>query len=298
MGGQCICKPNVMGRRCDRCVPGTYGLGPEGCRPCDCDSQGALQPDVQYCDPTGGQCRCRHPGITGRKCDKCKAGFYKFPDCLACQCNGHSDYCDQNNGVCLNCREHTTGEHCELCEDGYYGNPLLGSGDQCKACMCPGGPDSGRQFAQTCQEIVDSLTFQSKVRCNCLPGYTGETCNQCAPGNYGNPHEISGYCTACDCNGNIDVNDPFACDARTGVCTGCLYDTAGPNCERCRDFYYGNAFTRDCRGIIVCSENFKQNLRIIFQLANVMSEEPWQQAVWAVSATAMRAMDSVHACPT
>lgn len=32
LGGKCSCKTNVDGRKCNRCAPGTYGFGPEGCQ--------------------------------------------------------------------------------------------------------------------------------------------------------------------------------------------------------------------------------------------------------------------------
>lgn len=31
-GGQCSCKSNVVGRKCNRCAPGTYGFSPQGCQ--------------------------------------------------------------------------------------------------------------------------------------------------------------------------------------------------------------------------------------------------------------------------
>jgi len=236
--GQCVCQQNVIGRKCDRCAPGTYGFSPEGCRPCECDMQGSLN---QFCDDKTGKCTCR-PRVTGRTCDKCLPGYFQFPQCMTCSCNGHADTCTPDYGVCINCRDHTVGEHCEMCENGYYGSPLLGSDDQCRPCMCPDGPNSNRQFATGCRKDE----FSSRVVCFCKPGYTGSRCDQCASSYWGNPQDSNGICRKCDCSGNVDESDENACDADTGICTGCLYNTAGIHCERCRDFYYGSASERTC----------------------------------------------------
>ncbi|XP_059799850.1 laminin subunit beta-2 [Hypanus sabinus] len=238
-GGQCRCKPNVVGRRCHQCAPGTFGFGPVGCRACSCSREGSVS---MLCEPVSGQCPCR-AGAFGTQCSQCQPGHWGFPHCQPCQCNGHADHCHQQTGVCLNCRSPTAGTHCERCAEGYYGNPLLGSGEQCRPCPCPGVLGSGRNFANSCYQ--DSRTRQ--VLCNCQPGYTGSRCEQCAAGYYGNPLLPGGRCEPCQCHGNIDVSNPQSCDRETGRCLTCLYNTDGPHCELCKMGFYGNARQHNCR---------------------------------------------------
>ena len=66
------------------------------------------------------------------------------------------------------------------------------------------------------------------------------------------------FCKPCDCNGNINVSDTNACNSITGICQECLYHTYGDHCERCEDWYYGDAVNllnnpdKNCKG-----KNFK-----------------------------------------
>uniref|UniRef100_A0A4W6G170 Laminin, beta 2 (laminin S) n=1 Tax=Lates calcarifer TaxID=8187 RepID=A0A4W6G170_LATCA len=246
-GGQCRCKPNVIGRRCDQCAPGTYGFGPSGCVACGCSLEGSV---TRLCDKFTGQCQCR-PGAFGQRCDGCQLGHWGFPSCRPCQCNGHADQCDQRTGACINCRDNTGGDKCDRCANGYYGNPVLGiaSSGQCRPCPCPDGPNSGRHFAASCYQ--DSRNRQ--IICNCNQGYTGARCEECAPGYYGNPSQPGGRCQPCQCNNNIDMSDMDACDRQTGECRKCLYNTEGPNCGICKSGYFGDASRRNCRK---CTCNF------------------------------------------
>uniref|UniRef100_A0A3Q3VKW8 Uncharacterized protein n=1 Tax=Mola mola TaxID=94237 RepID=A0A3Q3VKW8_MOLML len=239
VGGQCHCKPNVIGRHCDQCAPGTYGFGVNGCTACDCNSEGSVS---HQCDPVSGLCKCQQEA-TGRQCSDCHPGQWGFPNCSPCQCNGHADLCDPRTGECRDCRDGTAGHLCERCVDGFFGNPVLGSGEHCRPCLCPGNPGSDHFNGHSC--YADQTSNQ--IICNCKQGYTGSRCDQCVPGYYGNPKQAGGQCLPCQCNGNIDTEDPDSCDPRTGQCLKCLYHTDGLSCAQCQHGYYGNALAHDCR---------------------------------------------------
>uniref|UniRef100_A0A671S514 Laminin subunit beta-1-like n=1 Tax=Sinocyclocheilus anshuiensis TaxID=1608454 RepID=A0A671S514_9TELE len=239
IGGQCQCRPNVLGRNCNTCAPATYLFGPSGCRPCDCNPLGSQN---LFCHPTTGQCLCVS-GAYGQQCGNCKPNHWGFPQCQPCFCNGNSEQCHPVTGECLNCRGHTTGHNCERCESGYHRNTLLGSSEPCRPCMCPNGPGSGMQFAESCYQNFNSL----QMVCVCSSGYKGPKCEECASGYYGNPQVPGGRCHPCQCNRNINMQDPESCDARTGACLKCLFHSDGNACQYCSRGYYGDARTQNCR---------------------------------------------------
>ncbi|XP_029165671.1 agrin-like isoform X4 [Nylanderia fulva] len=70
--GQCECRPGVGGLKCDRCMPGYWGLpkiseGLQGCIPCGCSLFGSVRED---CEQMTGRCVCK-PDIQGQKCTIC-----------------------------------------------------------------------------------------------------------------------------------------------------------------------------------------------------------------------------------
>ncbi|KAG8577287.1 hypothetical protein GDO81_010128, partial [Engystomops pustulosus] len=238
-GGQCECKPNVVGSCCNRCSVGSYGFGPSGCQECDCDSKGSIS---TLCDQVTGQCACRRD-IQGRRCDSCLPGYFGFPNCRPCQCNGNSEACDPVTGVCLHCKGFTNGTSCERCQDNYYGNPVIGQ--PCQPCMCPGSPTSNQYFAHSCQQDNETM----EVTCNCLEGYTAKNCNECPEGFYGNVEEGE-QCLPCQCNNNINVKDPDSCDKVTGECLKCTNNTYGRNCEHCLPGFFGSGLHQNCTSCV------------------------------------------------
>nr|CAI5850401.1 unnamed protein product [Callosobruchus analis] len=126
-GGQCKCKENIIGRRCEACKTGYYGF-PE-CKPCNC-------PSTAYCEPNTGECICP-PHVVGEKCDQCEPltyGFDPFNGCEECRCNplgvaNNTRQCNLLTGDCP-CQENIFGRTCDHCKPGYYSFPY------CASCEC------------------------------------------------------------------------------------------------------------------------------------------------------------------
>uniref|UniRef100_A0A8C7IW19 Laminin, beta 2 (laminin S) n=1 Tax=Oncorhynchus kisutch TaxID=8019 RepID=A0A8C7IW19_ONCKI len=214
-GGQCRCRPNVIGLRCDQCAPGTYGFGPAGCKACECNLEGAV---TRSCDQLTGQCPCR-PGAFGQRCDGCQAGHWGFPNCKRCLCNGHAEECHQRTGACLNCRDNTGGDKCDRL------------GFTAGTCTCS---FLGTEHTQ-CTARDECVCQRATGQCQCLPNTIGLTCDHCKP-NYWNLASGRG-CEACGCDPNNAVNS--ACNEFTGKCQ-CRDGFGGKTCTDCQENYWGD----------------------------------------------------------
>ncbi|XP_078282023.1 multiple epidermal growth factor-like domains protein 9 [Rhinoraja longicauda] len=124
----------------------------------------------------------------------------------------------------------------------------------------------------------ETMCNVSSGQCECLPGYSGLQCSDCAEGFH--HHGTSGLCTACECNdrgatssqcnstgrcsckpgvtglkcGSCQVLHyelsetgcqpcqcnglALACDQQTGVCWNCTGNTEGDHCENCKETFY------------------------------------------------------------
>ncbi|KPP67961.1 hypothetical protein Z043_113396, partial [Scleropages formosus] len=92
IAGQCQCKQNVKGARCDRCKEGFFGLSqndPQGCQPCNCDPRGIVMLGSP-CDQISGDCSCKRY-VTGRYCNQCVPEHWGLGNdifgCRPCRCD-------------------------------------------------------------------------------------------------------------------------------------------------------------------------------------------------------------------
>lgn len=118
---------------------------------------------------------------------------------------------------------------CEKCKPGFYGNVLMGTKDDCKPCGCP-LVEGSNNFTPNCIQKESSSDY---ICLDCPEGYTGDHCESCLDGYYGDPTILGSKCEPCPCNGG-------PCDRVTGHCVECLGNTEGWRCERCKQGFWGN----------------------------------------------------------
>lgn len=183
-GGQCPCRPNIIGRRCEICKSGFYGF--PRCRPCNCPS---------LCERDTGRCICP-PRVTGQRCDQCEPGTYGFHPIIGCEeCNcsplGVLDgdlQCDDDG---CRCKENVVGRQCDRCHAGYSQFP------HCERCDCDSRGTTG--------DICDQYTAE----CFCKANVQGLACDVCREGTFDIQAENVDGCTKCFCFGKTTRYDIY-----------------------------------------------------------------------------------------
>ncbi|XP_054277134.1 laminin subunit alpha [Macrosteles quadrilineatus] len=177
-GGQCPCKPNVIGRKCEACKTGYFGF--PDCKSCNC-------PSDAVCTPTG-ECVCPMH-VVGERCDQCEAYTYGYDSvigCSECNCNRlgveNSLQCDLLTGVC-GCKPNVVGRTCDRCQAGFWQFPY------CQNCDC--------DLRGTTDAICDQVTAE----CFCKANVYGQACDLCKEGSFNIQQKTEKGCTECFCFG-------------------------------------------------------------------------------------------------
>lgn len=219
--GQCACKSNVVGLRCDQCLAGTSmlnGSNPDGCSSCQCHEIGS-----SGCDSLG-ICQCKD-GVTGDQCDQCEDGFYNLTanGCQPCMCHSvgaTSTVCNKVFGNC-SCHTNISGFLCDQCRDGFHN---ISQG--CIDCQC--------NTAGSISTVCDSDSGQ----CMCKSNVDGRTCNECIPGTANLQASNENGCSNCSCfTPNTVMIAGSVCNSSTSQCN-CRLGSTGINCDSCIDGFY------------------------------------------------------------
>ena len=179
-GGQCYCKPNIIGRKCNICQTGFFGF--PNCKPCNC-------PSAAVCEPERGACICPSR-VIGEQCDQCEPGTYGYDPingCEKCSCspqgvlNGNLQ-CDLFDGTC-SCKSNVVGRQCNKCKSGHYRFPY------CERCNC--------DIQGTRPDICD----QDSAECYCKDNVEGYRCDSCKVGMFNLQENNEKGCSECFCFG-------------------------------------------------------------------------------------------------
>uniref|UniRef100_A0A671YXW3 Laminin subunit alpha 3 n=1 Tax=Sparus aurata TaxID=8175 RepID=A0A671YXW3_SPAAU len=147
--GRCICPPQTVKPSCEVCQTQTFSYHPLlGCEGCGCSPNGIKTDAGPDCDRITGQCSCK-PRIGGRQCDRCAPGYYRFPECVPCNCNQGGvtpGLCHPDTGRCL----------CKV--SSFYFDPSNLHG--CTSCFCFGATDQCQSSSKRRGKFVDMQSWR------------------------------------------------------------------------------------------------------------------------------------------
>lgn len=182
----CECPLGYSGLSCEKCAGGYTRTWNNTCELCECNGFSAT------CHPESGVCTNCTQRTAGPDCEKCQQGFFGDPprnvSCEPCPCpltqldGSFSEDCDlllNGKANCTSCSSGHIGQNCESCRSGYFGDPtgrLVGQPTMCSDCLCNGNIDQNNPFS--CNSTTGTCS-------GCLRNTTGDQCEQCAEGFYG-----------------------------------------------------------------------------------------------------------------
>eukprot|EP00795_Rhopilema_esculentum_P010926 gene10926-19760_t len=195
-GGQCQCKPGVMGRKCDQCQAGYFNFTNNGCSACNCTELGSSS---LVCDVITGRCPCK-PGVVNRTCNACRPSFFGYQTgigCRNCSCNWDGSeymFC-REDGSCF-CKNTTTGAKCDMCKPLFFNFTATG----CSPCNCD---TSGSTNLQCDLQLGN---------CSCKSNTEGTKCDRCTANTYNLQANNSFGCQNCFC-----FNKTGQCSSASGI---------------------------------------------------------------------------------
>uniref|UniRef100_A0A8C2PWQ0 Laminin subunit alpha 2 n=1 Tax=Cyprinus carpio TaxID=7962 RepID=A0A8C2PWQ0_CYPCA len=243
--GQCSCKANVKGVKCDRCEVGSFGLShrnPLGCSQCYCFGLSSS------CTEATGLIRMRLtlvpeqtvlPLVDKSSHQEITAGVsFQHPDIIA-----NADVVQQH-----------------LSEPYYWRLPkqlffqITAYGGKLKYAIYYEARDETGRTSYEPQVIIKGGPNKAKVMVRHMPAlqigqltrHEIDITEVSQSGMRVSAQELSvhaggvasragfGTCVRCQCNGHSDW-----CDPETAVCQNCQHNTVGDKCERCAAGFYG-----------------------------------------------------------
>ncbi|XP_004716137.1 laminin subunit alpha-5 [Echinops telfairi] len=222
--GQCRCRPNVAGRRCDTCAPGFYaqGQGDGGVSSYGGTLRYQLHSETQRGDvfiPTESR-----PDVVLQG-NQMRVTFLE----AAYPLPGHPHH-GQLHLVEGNFR-HTETHNAVSREELMM---VLAGLEQLQIRALFSRISSAVSLQRVVLEVAEvggcGPPASSVELCMCPANYRGDSCQECAPGYYRDTKGLFlGRCVPCQCHGHSD-----RCLPGSGVCVGCQHNTEGDHCERCR----------------------------------------------------------------